>query len=80
MLSPRHVQELRTLVANQQVRCVFSEAEWANKNELVQTVIAGTNAKSAVLDPLGAGVQAGSQAYFQLMRELAGTLRDCLLK
>ena len=46
---------------------------------MVETLIAGSNARTAVLDPLGADLPAGSEAYFAIMRGLAASLRDCLL-
>lgn len=58
------------------VRCVFVEPQFAPR--LVDTVIAGTGAKRAVLDPLGASIPEGPDAYFVMMRKLAGALRGCL--
>lgn len=56
--------------------CVFAEPEFEPK--LVSTVIEGGNARSGVLDPLGAGLKAGPEMYFELVRNLANSARDCL--
>lgn len=56
--------------------CVFAEPQF--EPALVDTVIEGTGAKQAVLDPLGADLEAGPDQYFQLMDGLADSLIDCL--
>jgi len=58
--------------------CVFSEPQFEPK--LVNTVIDGTEAKTGVLDPLGAELKNGPDLYPQLIRNLAGSLKDCLSK
>jgi len=46
---------------------------------LVETVIAGSNARLGVLDPEGgAELQPGPEAYFQLLQRLSSALRACL--
>jgi len=57
-------------------RCVFTEPQFEPR--LVRTLVEGTGARVAVLDPLGAGVEPGPDAWFRIMRELARSLRDCL--
>ena len=79
-LSPRHLKELSSLVADKQVRCLFSEPQWVERGELLQTIIADSEVEVGVLDPLGVGLPEGRMAYFQLMDKLAASLRDCLVK
>ena len=79
-LSPRHLKELSSLVKEKQVRCIFSEPQWAEKSELLKTIIADSEAKMGVLDPLGVGLPEGEMAYFQLMDKLAASLKGCLIK
>jgi zinc transport system substrate-binding protein len=45
---------------------------------LVEIVIEGTSARTGVLDPLGAALDAGPDHYFQLLNGLADSLVDCL--
>ena len=45
---------------------------------LVDTVVADTDAKTGVLDPEGAALDAGPDLYFKLMRNIAESLRTCL--
>ena len=72
----RRLTEVRRKIARTRAACVFSEPQFTPA--LVDTVIEGTEAKTAVLDPLGAELDPGPEAYFQIMRGLAGSLRDCL--
>ncbi len=56
--------------------CVFSDAQinarWAT------LVIEGTDAKTAVLDGIGTGLEAGPDLYAQMMQRLADAFSDCL--
>jgi zinc transport system substrate-binding protein len=72
----RRLSQLRRRIINAKVRCVFIEPQFPPR--VVDTIIAGTPARKAVLDPLGAAIPAGPDAYFTLMRNLAGALRGCL--
>jgi zinc transport system substrate-binding protein len=45
---------------------------------LVATVIDGTEANTAVLDPLGSDLEPGPDLYPQLLRNLATSLAGCL--
>ena len=56
--------------------CVFSEPQFQPK--LVKVVMEGTGAGTGVLDPLGADIPAGEDAYFTLLRNMAKSLKGCL--
>ena len=58
------------------VHKVFREPQYDGK--VVATVIEGTGAREGVLDPLGAGLTPGPQAYPQLIQNLGTALKDCL--
>lgn len=72
----RRLSEIRAKIAELGAVCVFTEPQF--RPSLVDTVIAGSAARSAVLDPLGADLSAGPGAYFALMRGLADSLVRCL--
>lgn len=72
----QRLAKIRARIKAAQVRCVFVEPQFAPR--LVDTVIAGTNAKKGTLDPLGAAIPEGPDAYFVLLRTLGGSLRNCL--
>lgn len=44
---------------------------------LVETVLDGTEAKTTVIDPLGAKLEPGPDLYPQLIRNLATSLAGC---
>lgn len=72
----QRIQAIHAKVARVGARCVFSEPEFEPR--LVQTVIEGTRARTAVLDPEGAALRAGPELYFNLMGGLADALATCL--
>ena len=72
----RRVSELRGKITAQGARCVFSEPQFPPK--LVDVLVDGTDARKGELDPLGARLPEGPDAYFRLMRELAGAFSACL--
>lgn len=73
--SPARISEIRGAVAELEVSCVFSEPQF--NPGLVATVLEGTGAGTAVLDPLGAGLEPGPQFYPALLRELGAAVAGC---
>ena len=71
-----HLREIKEKVASLGATCVFAEPQF--KPKLVEVVIEGTAAKSGVLDPLGANIAKGPDQYFDLMKAMANSMRDCL--
>jgi len=72
----QRLQRLRRKIADLGTTCVFAEPQF--EPALVQIVVEGANAKTGILDPLGADVIPGPDAYFATMRTLARSLADCL--
>ena len=72
----RRIHQLRGKIRELGARCVFSEPQFEPK--LVRTLIDGTDARAGVLDPIGATLPAGPDAWFQLMNGLADSLVHCL--
>jgi zinc transport system substrate-binding protein len=73
----RRVRQIRAAIRDSRARCVFSEPQFSPA--LLATLVEGTDARLGTLDPLGAGVPAGPDAYFALMRALGASLAGCLL-
>ena len=67
---------MRRKLADTGAACVFSEPQFEPK--IVSVVIEGSSAHSAVLDPLGATLEPGPDLYFELLKNLASSFRDCL--
>ncbi|MDA0704493.1 MAG: zinc ABC transporter substrate-binding protein, partial [Proteobacteria bacterium] len=72
----RRLKEIRAKIMELDARCVFAEPQF--EPALVSTIIEGTGARAGVLDPLGTDLAQGPDAYFALIRNLGGALRDCL--
>jgi zinc transport system substrate-binding protein len=72
----RRLSDLRKKITALKAVCVFSEPQF--EPALVRTVTEGTTAKTGVLDPLGADIPPGPDAYFTMMRRLAASLSGCL--
>lgn len=70
------LRTIRQTIRERQAACVFSEPQFEPR--LVATAIEGSGARQGVLDPMGADLPAGPENYFQLMRQLANSLRVCL--
>ena len=71
------VSELRDKVKSLNASCVFSEPQF--KPKLVKTITENTDAGTGVLDPLGANIKDGPELYFTLIRNMAKSLKDCLM-
>ena len=71
------VSELRDKVKSLNASCVFSEPQFEPK--LVKTITENTDAGTGVLDPLGANIKDGPELYFTLIRNMAKSLKDCLI-
>jgi zinc transport system substrate-binding protein len=70
------VREIRERIRRLGARCVFGEPQFPPA--LLATLIEGTGARTGELDPLGAELAAGPEAWFALMRALAASLAGCL--
>ncbi len=74
--SPARIAEIRARVRAEGVTCVLSEPQFAPG--IVEAVMDGADARTAVLDPLGSDLEPGIALYPKLLRNLATTLADCL--
>lgn len=74
--SPARVAQIRDRVADENIACVISEPQFAPG--LVAAVMDGSEAKTAVVDPLGATLEPGADLYPQLIANLAKSLAGCL--
>lgn len=74
--SAKRLGEIRRKIKDLDVACVFAEPQF--KSKLVATVVEGTGAKAGTLDPEGASIEAGPDAYVSLLKNLAQGLKGCL--
>jgi zinc transport system substrate-binding protein len=71
-----HLSALRERLAADHVRCLFSEPEYQPR--LVEMLTEGMDIRHLVLDPLGAEIPPGPDAYEQMMRTLVDRVSGCL--
>lgn len=74
--SPRRLYDVRTRILARGASCVFREPQFEPR--IVNVLVRGTSAKVGTLDPIGADLPAGKDAYAMLLRRLVAGLRDCL--
>ncbi len=72
----KRLAALRRALVERDARCVFTEPQFEPR--LVRTVIEHTGVRTAVLDPLGADVAAGADAWFDVMRRMGDSVAGCL--
>jgi len=70
------LREIQAKVRELSATCVFAEPQFEPK--LVTVAIEGSEARSAVLDPLGAEIAAGPDLYFDVLRGMAASFKGCL--
>lgn len=75
-VNARHLSELRKVIKDSGTVCVFREPEFDGR--VVENLLAGTNAKSGILDPEAALVEPGPDLYFKMMRAISDGLVKCL--
>jgi zinc transport system substrate-binding protein len=74
--SAKRLTDLRRKIRSLKAVCVFAEPYF--QPALVAAVIEDTHARAGTLDPEGLSLEAGPHLYFQLMRNLAASLKSCL--
>ena len=78
MPGAERISTLQAKVRELGAGCVFSEPQFEPK--LAEVVTENTQAGKGVLDPLGAALENGPSLYFDLIRNMAKSLKDCLVK
>lgn len=73
---PARLDRIRHAIHDHDVSCIFIEPQLDPK--LVRTAAEGTEARIAVLDPLGAKLEPGPGLYPAVIEGLARSLADCL--
>lgn len=73
---PARVAEVRDTIRKLDAVCVFTEPQF--QPTLVATIVEGTDARVATLDPLGINLEPGPTLYPALLTQLADNLVACL--
>ena len=74
--SPARIAEIQARIQEEGIDCVLAEPQF--NPSLVETVLGGTEANTAVVDPIGIDLEPGPTLYPQLIRNMATTLAECL--
>lgn len=72
----RRISEIRSAIRRSKARCVFAEVQFDPRG--VTAVLRGTDARRAILDPMGQTAQPGPDLYEAVLRGLARSMIDCL--
>ncbi|SUS06142.1 High-affinity zinc uptake system protein ZnuA (fragment) [uncultured Defluviicoccus sp.] len=75
-VSAKRIAEIRAKITATGTACVFAEPQFPPA--IMATVVEGTGARTGLLDPLGADLSPGPDAYFTLLDGLARSLVACL--
>lgn len=78
MPSALRIRALKEAIDKSNARCVFREPQF--ESALMQVLLEGSKARAGVLDPLGADIDPGPDAYFELMNGNADALLECLIE
>ena len=76
MPGARRVHEMRERLVQSGAKCIFSEPQF--DPGLIATIVEGTAVRTGTLDPIGVDLEPGDDAWFDLMRNLANALAECL--
>lgn len=73
---PERLREIQERIGELGAACVFAEPQFEPR--VMGVVTEGTEARSGVLDPLGATMTPGPDLYFDLIGEMASAFETCL--
>ena len=67
--------EIREVIEHEKVTCVLSEPQF--NPDIVETIAKDTNINMGVLDPLGATLTKGKTLYFDLIKNISLSIKNC---
>ena len=75
MPGAEQLSEIREVIEHEKAKCIFSEPQF-NPN-IINSIASDTGVKTGVLDPLGANIDKGKSMYFDLIKDMSNSLKDC---
>ena len=75
MPGAEQLSEIREVIEHEKAKCIFSEPQF-NPN-IINSIASDTGVKTGILDPLGANINKGKGMYFQLIKDMSRSLKDC---
>ena len=75
MPGAEQLSEIREVIEHEKAKCIFSEPQF-NPN-IINSIASVTGVKPGALDPLGANIDKGKNMYFDLIKDMSNSLKDC---
>ncbi|RCK44441.1 zinc transporter [Thalassospira profundimaris] len=72
----KRLHDIEDKIKSSGATCVFAEPQF--KPAIVQSIVADTGARTGTLDPLGANIDAGPNAYIEILSQNIDHLASCL--
>ena len=75
MSGAEQLAKIREIIEHENVACVFSEPQF--NPDIINAVAKDMKIKTGVLDPLGATLDSGKNLYFDLIKNMSSSFKDC---
>ena len=75
MTGAEQLAEIREIIEHDKVACVFSEPQF--NPDIIKAVAKDMDIKTGVVDPLGATLNPGKDLYFNLIRNMSASFKNC---
>ena len=75
MPGAEQLAEVREIIEHEKVACVFSEPQF--NPDIIKAVAKDMDIKTGVVDPLGATLNPGKDLYFDLIRNMSASFKNC---
>ena len=75
MPGAEQLSEIREVIEHEKAKCIFSEPQF--NPDIIKSIASDTGVKTGVLDPLGANIDKGKNMYFDLIKDMSNSLKDC---
>ena len=75
MPGAEQLSEIRGVIEHEKAKCIFSEPQFTPN--IINSIASDTGVKTGVLDPLGANIDKGKNMYFDLIKDMSNSLKDC---
>ena len=75
MPGAEQLAEIREIIEHDKVSCIFSEPQF--NPDIIKAVAKDMDIKTGVVDPLGATLNPGKDLYFDLIRNMSASFKNC---
>ena len=75
MPGAEQLAEIREIIEHDKVACVFSEPQF--NPDIIKAVAKDMDIKTGVVDPLGATLNPGKDLYFDLIKNMSASFKNC---